>query len=204
MICLSQLRQSCGMINDKSKYKKKTLNIGHQARIANLWLKCLNQFVWLRLWYSTCVPCYVAVACIISWTNLQTLSWEFWYEARQWSFGVWCLALAAELHFWLSLQAPFSPLTPWDLTQMNPPCKQYTTLLITHCWLPLGHKHQILILLRIYKACFFSLDPSTSEIEWSRNSGWRQLLKAKWMVIGSTAKLENDLYSTRKEITVLS
>lgn len=29
------------------------------------------------------------------------------------------------------------------------------------------------------------LKPSTSEIKWSRNLSWQQLLPAKWMVIGS-------------------
>lgn len=69
--------------------------------------------------------------------------------------------------------------------ESSPPCRPHTAPLITPCWATLGHKHQILIQLRRYKACFFSLDPSTSQIEWSRNSGRQQLLSVNWLVIGT-------------------
>lgn len=69
--------------------------------------------------------------------------------------------------------------------ESSPPCRPFTTPLITRRRPLLGHKHQTLILLRSYKACFFSLDPSTSQIEWSRNSDRQQLLSAKWAVISA-------------------
>ena len=89
----------------------------------------------------------------------------------------WCFP-AAELPFGCAGR----PQTPWDLTQMNPLLPADSTPHTTH--------HSLLTNSGTEtptpdSACFFSLDPSTSQIEWSRNPSRQQLLSAKWMVIGT-------------------
>lgn len=72
------------------------------------------------------------------------------------------------------------PQTPWDLTQMNPlqPASRAHPSSLTAD--TIGHTHRILMLQRRYKACFFSLDPSTFQMDWGTHAGQQQLLHAKW------------------------